>query len=329
MQLHARPPLDIRRLYRRSHPLIPKALGIYASVGLRLHRLTGRDEALSRAMDALQILMNDTTAGESAWGYHWDMQTRWSFYRAGSPNVVVTTFAASALAEAAAATSGERAALMESRAIAAAEWVRDALWMDREGYFAYHPGSPANIHNANLLGAWLVDRHLSHDAVANERVDRAIARTLAAQRPDGSWGYGEGSNLEWADSFHTGYVLTCLARLGHRDPAIMDAVRRGMQFYRGFFGADGTARLWARKRYPEDAHSAGTGMTTLAAVGAAGVDTTDLLERVTRRAALFGVRDGHAIYRRYRWGSTRVHYLRWADAHLALGLVDAATRLAR
>ena len=42
MQLHARSPVDIRRLYRRSHPLIPKALGIFGSVGLRAHALRRR-----------------------------------------------------------------------------------------------------------------------------------------------------------------------------------------------------------------------------------------------------------------------------------------------
>ena len=50
----------------------------------------------SLALDALETLDGDRSAGERAWGYHWDMQTRWSFYPAGSPNVVVTAFACSA-----------------------------------------------------------------------------------------------------------------------------------------------------------------------------------------------------------------------------------------
>ena len=46
----------------------------------------------------------------------------------------------------------ERAA----RAREAARWVLEELWVEPEGYFAYHPGRPVNIHNASLLGAWLV-----------------------------------------------------------------------------------------------------------------------------------------------------------------------------
>ncbi len=38
VQAHARAPVDIRRLYRRTHPRIAKALGVFGSVGMRLAR---------------------------------------------------------------------------------------------------------------------------------------------------------------------------------------------------------------------------------------------------------------------------------------------------
>jgi hypothetical protein len=40
-----------------------------------------------------------------------------------------------------------------------------------------------------------------------------------------------------------------------------------------------------------------------------------------------GLRNGSAVHRRYRLGSTTVRYLRWCDAHVALGLIDAAAAL--
>jgi hypothetical protein len=265
--------------------------------------------------------MNDQSAGERGWGYHWDMQTRWSFYPAGSPNVVVTAFAASGLLE----SSGDE---HRTRAATAARWVLDELWVEPEGYFAYHPGRPVNIHNANLLGAWLVDVVHGHDERAAARVARAVERTLSAQRPDGSWPYGEGSSLSWADSFHSGYVLTCLERLRHVDPGVEDAVARGAAHYRRFFDADGRARLWAHKPYPEDGHSAGTALTTLAVLHRRGIVERRLLEQVATRVLRAGIRNGHAVHRRYRWGRASVRYLRWCDAHVALGLADAAAALA-
>jgi hypothetical protein len=324
MQVHARSPVDIRRLYRRRHPLIPKSLGIFGSVGVRARRLTGDARSLDIGRRALELLAADRTAGSRAWGYHWDMQTRWSFYAAGSPNVVVTAFAASGLLEGADVL--QRADFAE-RAADAARWALDELWIEPEGYFAYHPGRPGNIHNANLLGAWLVHVVLGADAEAKTRVARAVDRTLAGQRSDGSWPYGEAENLGWADSFHSGYVLTLLARLRGIDTRIDEAVARGAQHYRKFFDSRGRARLWSSRPYPEDGHSAGTGLTTLATLLRRDLVERDLLERVAARTVSAGVRGGHAVHRRYRFGRARVAYLRWSDAHVALGLVDADAAL--
>ena len=53
----------------------------------------------------------------------------------------------------------------------------------------------------------------------------------------------------------------------------------------------------------------------------------EMLERVAMRVLDDGLRNGRAIHRRYRLGPTTVRYLRWSDAHVALGLVDAAAAL--
>jgi hypothetical protein len=323
MQVHARSPVDVRRLYRRRHPLIPKALGIFGSVGVRAYRLAGSAAPFELGLRALDLLDVDRTAGPRAWGYHWDMQTRWSFYAAGSPNVVVTAFAAGGLLEAGALVGR---ADLAARAREAAHWVLEELWVEPEGYFAYHPGRPVNIHNASLLGAWLV--HVAGPAGAGGHVRRAIERTLDAQRSDGSWPYGEADNLGWVDSFHSGYVLICLDRLRGVDPRIGEAVARGAAHYRTFFdAASGSARLWAHKRFPEDAHSAGTGMSALALLLRRGLVEREMLERVAVRVLDAGLRKGRAVHRRYRLGPTTVRYLRWSDAHVALGLVDAAAAL--
>jgi hypothetical protein len=324
MQIHARSPVDVRRLYRRGrHALIPKALGIFASVGARAVALGALAAPPRFASHAIDVLCADRTAGARAWGYHWDMQTRWSFYAAGSPNAVVTAFAVAGLLDAAASLGRDD---VLARAREAATWVLDELWVEAGGYFAYHPARPApsQIYNASLLGAWTVHAALGGDGGAHERVAGAVERVLAAQRADGSWAYGDGTNLGWADSFHTGYVLTCLDRLRDVDPRIDDAVERGASYYRQFFDGNGRARLWAHKAFPEDGHSAGTGLTTLALLSRRGLIDPELLDRVSSRMLATGIRDGHAVHRRYRYGRSTVHYPRWCDAHVALGLVDAA-----
>lgn len=321
VQLHARAPIDVRRLYgRRRHPRIAKTLGVFGSVGVRLHRLTENDRFLLRGVDALDALTDDHQAGPRAWGYPFDVQTRWSFYPAGTPNVVVSSFAARALLE-----SGHSTHM--ARARTAARWALDELWSPTDRVFVYHSGSRAVIHNANLLGAALVHEALGSDSGVRERVAQSVDRSLAAQAPDGSFPYGDGPGLEWEDSFHTGYVLLCLATMRSVDPSVGDALARGARAYERFFDTTGRALLWRERSYPEDAHAAGTGLSALSALFGTGLVDRGVLERVSERALTAGLHRGRAVARRYRWGRTTVRYLRWCDAHLALGFVDAAVAL--
>jgi hypothetical protein len=317
IQLHARLPVDIRPLSRRSHRPIAKALALFALADLRLVRL-GVAEAAPRSTDALERIDADRSAGPAAWGYPWDMQTRWSFYAKDSPNVVATAFAIAALAE------GGHA----HRVQAAARWVQDALYVEDLGVYGYHPGSRAVIHNATLLGARAAWVARDSDPRVRPAVGRAVARTLAAQRPDGSFPYGEGPGLEWVDSFHTAYVLECLTDLDEVDSSIRSAVERGADYWtRHFFDESGRALLRPNRPFPEDAHSAGSALTALVRLRAAGIDTSDLIERIAQRTADTMVRGSYAIHRRYRWGPTRVRYVRWAGGHVALGLANAALAL--
>jgi hypothetical protein len=323
VQAHARAPIDIRRLYRRAHPRIAKALGVFGSVGMRLGE-AGDPDATRLGVAALGLLDADRTAGDVAWGYPFDVQTRWSFYPAGSPNVVVTSFAVHGLLEGAATAEQPQ---LRTRAVAAARWVLEDLWVQRGGFFAYHPTATVNIHNANLLGALCVHLGMGDDPLARDRARQAVERTLDAQDADGGFPYGDGAGLEWRDSFHTGFVLRCLLELESLDPAVTDAVRRGAGAYLHFFDGDGRATLWADRAHPEDAHSAGTGLSTLALLSRRDAVDPEVLVRVTRRILTAGLRNGHAVARRYRWGATTTRYLRWCDAHVALGLADAALAL--
>jgi hypothetical protein len=326
IQLHARSPLDIRRLYRRSHSLVPKAPALLGQAAVRLFAAHEDAYLHELALDALGTLAADRTSGEHGWGYPWDTQTRWSYYPGGSPNIVATSFAANALAEAA-VTLAEPS--WRRRAEDAADWVARKLFLPDEGYFAYHGHSDRLVHNANLLGAALVHELAPEAEGGIEAVRIATARTLDAQRPDGTWPYGETTDLEWVDSFHTGYVLDSLCRLEGVDPRIPAAIERGaLAYLSNFFDAEGRARLWYGQRYPEDSHSAGTGLTVLSRLAARGTVPVEAVERVARYTLMRLLhRNGHAVFRRQRWGATRVFYTRWCDAPIALGFASAAALL--
>jgi hypothetical protein len=322
---HARSPVDLRRLYRARHPRLAKGLALFALAGQRVAAQTGEERIRSLSIDALELLCADRRAGALAWGYPFATEHRWASVPANQPSLVPTAFAISALLE------GERGAGrrdLGDRARAAGKWILDELWRPERGHFAYHGHSPLNVHNANLLGAAVVFATLGE--AVREPVRTAVDTSLAAQGADGSWPYSDGvEKLRWADSFHTGYVLCCLDALEPVSPAIPEAIMRGAEFYRRFFGPAGEARLWPHRPYPEDGHSGGTALCALAMLYRRGLIERELLERVATRFVAAGVRRGHVVHRRYRSGlRSTVSYLRWCDGHGALGLAEAAVALA-
>ena len=149
-----------------------------------------------------------------AWGYHFDVQTRFFSYPANTPNTIATTFVARAFLDAVAALGDE--SRIEA-AVAASDYLVSTVLVESERgpYFGYVPGDDKLIHNCNLLAcAVLMDtaRHSGRDDLA-EIATRAVATSVAAQRPDGSWPYSDWSGQGWVDNFHTGYVLESLTSL--------------------------------------------------------------------------------------------------------------------
>ncbi len=163
------------------------------------------------------------------WGYEFDVQTRWGFYPCGEPNVVATTFAADGCLAA--------GTLPVTRADALARALLHHLYADP--HFTYTPTSDVLIHNANLMTASLALRLSTRPGISSKlamslvkAARSATEATLAHQRSDGSWPYGEAASLGWIDGFHTGYVLLRLDEIMTCGmPEVSDALQRGARFY--------------------------------------------------------------------------------------------------
>jgi hypothetical protein len=164
------------------------------------------------------------------WGYEFDVQTRWGFYGADSPNIVATSFAAHGSLDGE-ALAGERVKWL-------GQGLLEQFW--RGHYFAYTPSSNVLIHNASLLGAALAarlselpDLEAGLGKELREAAGIAASTAVELQRPDGSWPYGEGQGLEWVDGYHTAYSLlgldaVCVRGLAD-DRGV--ALEKGARFY--------------------------------------------------------------------------------------------------
>ncbi len=307
-----RSPVDLRPFLRVPKKRHAKGLALAVSAYTRLARLEPEGRWASLA-DGLARDLAGRAAPEGGFGYDFDVQTRWGFYRAGEPNAVMTAFAAEALLDA----GGDHRATGER----AAAWALSRLAVDTAAgpFFAYYAGSRVPIHHANVLVAALAGRVGAADAARD-----AVAFTLSRRRPDGSWPYGEGPGLEWVDGYHTMYVLDALDRWERAtgDAAAAAALGPGLDLYLArLLDPDGAPRATLDSRFPLEAHAAGPAIGGLAGLSARDPRALPAAGRVLAwTLGALALPDGRFAFRQGRRRRNDTRYVRWSDGHMLLGL---------
>lgn len=315
-----RAPVDLRPLLRIPEAQNAKAIGLIASGYARLWRATAEEGARSEAIRWLDWLLEHPSpaAGGRAWGYHFDVQTRFFFYPAESPNTIASAFVAQALLDGVELLGEPRYA---APAREAAETLCSTVLVDRGGssFFAYVPGDAQLIHNANALACAVLARaarvaDAGDDAAAVAA--SALRATLAAQRPDGAWPYAEGAHGGWVDNFHTGYLLEALAECSLRLPGLAAPLRRGAAFWeRELFLPDGRPKYYPHDPYPLDAHCYAQAIDTRLALRGLDPASVHRAERMAR-LLLDEMLDpaGYAWFQRHRRWTNRIPFVRWTTA---------------
>lgn len=323
VQLRKRAPVDIGGLLGVRPFTMAKTVGATLSVAART------SECVEIPSLLVELRATGGHLGSGSWGYEFDVQTRWAFYPADSPNLIATVFVARGLGSAGIVLTDVD--LLGEMTLSADFLRRQLLQQGDRLYFRYTLTSDRLVHNANLLGAGLVatDGALRTDDGAVELACAAAQTTISAQRQDGSWPYGEGASLGWSDNFHTAYNLDGLLQvwLACGDQGVRDSLDRGVTHWVGdFFGPDGEPKYYRHKAYPYDIHSAGTAVDVAARLATWGWDTGDLAERVARwtERNLVNPRTGETYYQKHRLWTDRRHFVRWGDAHWALGTSSLA-----
>lgn len=257
--------------------------------------ITGRDEL---ANELVSRIIEER--GTGPWGYEFDVQTRWAFYPAGSPNVVATTFALRAFQ--ATGRLGEVGPEV-------------ARWLDgqfHDGYFRYTTTSDRLVHNGSLLGA----ESLAMLDGDRSKIQSAVDRTVSAQAPDGTWPYGQGAGLEWIDSFHTIYNLDSLWAVRNAGFETGDVIEKGLRFWAEHCLDQGGLPLYfADADAPSrDVHNVATTVGFLARAVNRGWAIPDPQPAVRHLLALQGDDGG------FRSSGTGLPHMRWNQGHATLAL---------
>jgi hypothetical protein len=331
-QVVKRSPLDLRPMLGIQPAHSAAALAQVVSAYAR-YRFLPTEEAPSKLADAIRELeaLRCQDFAEPCWGYHFDVQTRVFFYPKGAPNTIATSFAGLALLDAFDTTGEPR--LLELAEGAGDFFMNHVPLTESEhgSYFGYLADDRTPIHNANVLVASLLARLAQRTGRDDfrEAARAGVAYTVACQRTDGSWPYGELDDLNWVDSFHTGYVLESLHVCAESGIAVdPEAIGRGLDHYSDrFFLEDGTPRYYESSTYPIDIQCAAQGIQTFARCSGMKPELEekawsifDYSLRKLRR------RDGAFIFQRRHFWRNRTPHVRWAAAPMLLAMTHLFER---
>jgi polysaccharide biosynthesis protein VpsJ len=285
--------------------------------------------------------------GQTAWGYHFPVHTRFFSYVPPTPNLIVTAFVSKGLAAVTRAGLADCSAELRG----AVAFILEGLPRvsdDTGQCIGYVPGEEAVVHNANMLAVLVLCEAaelLAGEPTAGDWLDQALACarfTAARQATDGSWPYSEESNGRWVDGFHTGFVLEGLARLvralndapsavavDQTTTATLEAaLARGVRYYVAqLFGPDGEPKYYPGKAHPYDALSAAQGVETLhVAIG--GHATQAVPDQLTWIRGHLVDPEGRVAYQVHKCWTDRREFPRWADAPMMSALAGVAARTA-
>jgi hypothetical protein len=311
-------PINVRPLLTIRPARNAKAIALVASGYARVYAATEDKSAREQSERWSEWLVGKHSGGESglAWGYHFDVQTRVFKYPRGTPNTIATTFAAHSLLDGVELLGEER---WGSPAREAARYLTSGM-LTRSGsiYFRYLPGEDELVHNANMLACSVLARsaRVLDDSSLFEPAAEALATTVAAQHPDGSWPYAAQQGHAWVDNFHTGYVLESLAHCMPLAPEVREPLERGVAFWESrFFLSDGTPKYFPERALPLDAHCYAQAIETWLAVADWHPPALARAER-TARLLIDRMLDpsGYVHFQQRRFWKNKVPFIRWSTA---------------
>jgi hypothetical protein len=347
VQLLRRSPWNLRPLLGIRKGYSAKALGLFLESFSQKFFVQQDAETLQQIQVLSNWLVEHTLSGYSGccWGYHFDWPNRGFFAPAGTPTIVNTAYVALAFLTAEQILQTHRLPLHDesheggdkecsSDALSIAQSSCEFILRDlnilrpsaNEVCFSYTPLDQRYVHNASLMGAWLLAAvyQRTGERKLSEYAAKAVRFTVARQRTDGSWPYGLEIRDKWVDNFHTGFVLLALRQTARylETDEFERATQSGYSFWKEQMLLKGyIPKYYPDATYPIDVHCVAQAILTL-------LEFSDVDPTASSRAtqlcmwAADNLQDprGFFHYQIHPLYRIRIPYMRWGQAwmHLAM-----------
>lgn len=315
-------PVNFRKILLVPKQHNAKGLGLFLTGYCNKYKTGPDQEDLNKIYYLLDNIMALKSSGYSGscWGYNFDWQARAFFQPKGTPTVVATSFVANALLDAYEILKDER--LIEEARSACNFILKDLnRTYDKSGdyCFSYSPLDSTQVFNASVLGSRLLARVYSFTKEEELRIaaKKSIDFCVPFQREDGAWPYGTLPYHQWVDSFHTGYMIECIAEYQKYtgESCYDDLLQRSTDYYlTKFFEEDGAPKYYDNKKFPIDIHAPAQLVVTLARIGKLG-EERKLVERVLSWVnQIMWDKKGYYYYQKRKFWTSKIPYMRWAQA---------------
>jgi hypothetical protein len=281
-----------------------------------------------QCVSELALLRSRGFSGD-CWGYPFDWEARHGRLPATTPTIVATGIVTNALFAAYRLLQLEDAFEMCK---SAARFVLEDLPRTVEGgtfCWGYYASDTQRVLNATMKGARLCAQiySVTGDDALLEPAAQTAEYVVRHQREDGSWPYAVGDARQWADNFHTAYVLDAFDSYERctGDDRFQSAKERGWRYYREqFFLDDRIPRYYPEKKYPIDATACAQSLLTLCRFG--DIETASQVADWT--IGNMQCADGHFAYQVRRRRVVSIPYMRWSSAYMYAGLSRLSSALA-
>jgi len=328
IQFFKKSPVNFRRITGVPEQHNAKGLGLFLTGYAHLYRADPRPEYRQQIYYLADKILTISSKGYSGhcWGYNFDWQARAFFQPKWTPTVVATSFVTDSLLTAYDAVSEQR---WLDAAVSSTRFVLQDLnrSYDDKGNFAfsYSPLDQTQVFNASLLGGRLLSRVYKYtgEQLLKEEARKVMQYVCDRQQPNGAWAYGTLPYHQWVDNFHTGFNLECIHQYGQYtgDGSFKPFIDRGFQYYvENFFTGEGIPKYYDKKTYPVDIHSPAQLVATLYKL-----DRMDEHRELVEKVLDWTInnmqgRKGYFFYQKKRFLSSRICYMRWAQAWMFYAL---------
>lgn len=328
IQFFKRSPINFRSLLQVEKGFNSKGLGLFLSGYCNLYKRDPLEEYKQKIFFLVEQINRMYAEGYSGmcWGYNFDWQARAFFQPRNTPTVVATTYVGYSLLDAYDLFNNEQW-LMNVRS--SCDFILKDLnrTYDKDGdfCFSYSPLDNTQVFNASLLGSRLLSRVYSYtkEDKLKDTARKSVAFCCKQQKVNGAWSYGTLPFHQWIDNFHTGFNLECISEFQKHtgDTSYNDYLTKGIDYYLNtFFTESGQCKYYHDTLYPIDIHAPAQLVVTLSRLGLM-TENKDLLDRVlTWTINHMQNQHGYFYYQLKKAGSSKIPYMRWAQAWMFFGL---------